>query len=657
MPFRKLLNILHRSKKSSTHFSEIDVTDAYTYIPLQPEQIRLVVIPPQANFDQLVVDISVEQLDSTNNYNAVSYCWGSHEKPHSIICRNVTSRFRDSPLYDPKSKGYISVGRLPVTENLYQMLREFGRPDSYGIFWIDAICVNQADVLEKTAQVSMMHRIYSNAAATVLYAGHSDDSTVKAFQCARLLRELKDVESNELTRVFRQGYSGFITPDGEEFDSALLEAFSSLICRDWFKRAWIMQEIVMSPRRTLFCGKISISWDEIFEACKVIMKNPALNLLANYPGQPECNRIVNSHGWWEIWIHLNRVNSGLPPPEGMTREEMEKQSASALAFLTVLIVGRDLMASDPRDKVFALSNIVFGYSRKQMPKIDYSISAAEVYTRTSIGLGTHHPGLQFLNCVQFPADTPNLPSWVADWSQPWQTEVLGFRDLKAGGEASYNADFPEIPTPFSLPLHLTCKGMVLMAISATSPRLQSDNDLMRLQIDTRLQDNYPATSEKYCKVITNIIGLNVSKIAEISVETHEGAFWSYKKTFSLNFVSKNSGNISSKPQSPSSLGDQTENANLYEMRKRMEDVAIFEGPFLRNRQFMISDLGFLGIIPPAAKPEDSIGLFLGATTPFVIRKKENGSYTLIGECYVYGIMNGEAIDDAPAESIQKIVLE
>jgi hypothetical protein len=89
----------------------------------------------------------------------------------------------------------------------------------------------------------------------------------------------------------------------------------------------------------------------------------------------------------------------------------------------------------------------------------------------------------------------------------------------------------------------------------------------------------------------------------------------------------------------------------------MEDVAIFEGPFLRNRQFMISDLGFLGIIPPAAKPEDSIGLFLGATTPFVIRKKENGSYTLIGECYVYGIMNGEAIDDAPAESIQKIVLE
>jgi hypothetical protein len=36
-----------------------------------------------------------------------------------------------------------------------------------------------------------------------------------------------------------------------------------------------------------------------------------------------------------------------------------------------------------------------------------------------------------------------------------------------------------------------------------------------------------------------------------------------------------------------------------------------------------------------------ICLFFGLATPFIIRKEENG-YIVIGDCYIQGLMNGEA---------------
>jgi hypothetical protein len=52
-----------------------------------------------------------------------------------------------------------------------------------------------------------------------------------------------------------------------------------------------------------------------------------------------------------------------------------------------------------------------------------------------------------------------------------------------------------------------------------------------------------------------------------------------------------------------------------------------------------------------------VGIVLGAETPFVFRAsegKERG-YTLVGECYVHGIMDGEVLVDPTKESVDFIV--
>jgi hypothetical protein len=88
-------------------------------------------------------------LDSNQVYDALSYMW-YNSKPFSNI------------LLEGKP--------LPIAENLSNALRHL-RPPQQGIdstqaplrIWIDAICINQDDVKERNAQVSVMRTIYSNS--------------------------------------------------------------------------------------------------------------------------------------------------------------------------------------------------------------------------------------------------------------------------------------------------------------------------------------------------------------------------------------------------------------------------------------------------------------------------------------------------------------
>jgi hypothetical protein len=64
--------------------------------------------------------------------------------------------------------------------------------------------------------------------------------------------------------------------------------------------------------------------------------------------------------------------------------------------------------------------------------------------------------------------------------------------------------------------------------------------------------------------------------------------------------------------------------------------------FCLGRKFLITKTGSIGLAPPEAKPGDNVAVLVGAPTPHVLRK-QGDHYKLIGECYVHGIMGGEAL--------------
>src|SRR5204862_7846904 len=63
-----------------------------------------------------------------------------------------------------------------------------------------------------------------------------------------------------------------------------------------------------------------------------------------------------------------------------------------------------------------------------------------------------------------------------------------------------------------------------------------------------------------------------------------------------------------------------------------------------NRGLMTTKKGYLGYVPRHSRAGDQIFVLMGCDAPLVLRPLGNETYQLVGECYLHGVMYGEAID-------------
>jgi hypothetical protein len=64
---------------------------------------------------------------------------------------------------------------------------------------------------------------------------------------------------------------------------------------------------------------------------------------------------------------------------------------------------------------------------------------------------------------------------------------------------------------------------------------------------------------------------------------------------------------------------------------------------LHNFRPFISKKGYIGMAPEFANPGDAICIIFGAIAPYILRRHPDKRYELMGETYVHGIMDGEAM--------------
>jgi hypothetical protein len=53
----------------------------------------------------------------------------------------------------------------------------------------------------------------------------------------------------------------------------------------------------------------------------------------------------------------------------------------------------------------------------------------------------------------------------------------------------------------------------------------------------------------------------------------------------------------------------------------------------------------MSLAPESAKVGGLVFLLMGGNVPFVLRPAEGSTWTLVGHCYIHGIMDGEAFDE------------
>lgn len=175
------------------------------------------------------------------SYEALSWRWGNESTDEYAIII--------------KTKDGERKKRVSYTLGLaLKYLRYKTKPR---MIWIDALCINQANFDERSSQVAMMDRLYTGASQICVWLGQDDSDSRKA------IKFIKD-EINEL-RDFDK-----LCKNSQHAEK--WRALLGLMQRDWFSRRWVVQELALARKATVYCGPDQIEWRELAIAIELFVE-------------------------------------------------------------------------------------------------------------------------------------------------------------------------------------------------------------------------------------------------------------------------------------------------------------------------------------------------------------------------------------------------
>lgn len=328
-------------------------------------------------------------LQEAPAYWALSYCWGDPIDPPFITCNGLD---------------------IPVTANLHDALRQLAKRGHSLPLWIDAICINQADPLEKASQVKMMGEVYRNAQKVVIWLGPAVDDGATEQLAIELCREFSTHKAPEPTLApgheKDEGDKPDITDRLPEFN-----ALSNILARPWWKRIWVVQELALARDAQVLCGDSVIDWDVFSQG------------LVNFIGVLDPHHVDFPPRYLHHARALFELRAEFGERGSLARVESRRR------LVTLLHQFRLSHATDPRDKVYALLGLA-GHGPGQ-PNIDVKYTGdpndarqiTTCYTEAAFEVIKASRSLDILQLCGgphepkgSPRELDTLPSWAPDLS-------------------------------------------------------------------------------------------------------------------------------------------------------------------------------------------------------------------------------------------------
>jgi hypothetical protein len=162
------------------------MTEIKIYRTLNPctQSIRLIEIQPGSK--QVTCKLHPFDLSNPPAYIALSYTWGPPFPTAEILIDDQPFIIRED-----LSLALRAIRRLVDEYNCKSedaggfRYEEGTNPSTWKYFWIDAISINQNDVLERNHQVNLMSKIFSQASLVISWLGEDGEDS-------RLAREFFD---------------------------------------------------------------------------------------------------------------------------------------------------------------------------------------------------------------------------------------------------------------------------------------------------------------------------------------------------------------------------------------------------------------------------------------------------------------------------------
>lgn len=232
----------------------------FEYSPLKSGEIRLL-IPESGDPRGLTWKLKTVQLLSKKgkgkagaprDYDALSYTWGKREEGESKITCNGRTLMVWKNLYSA----------LPF---LAKRLRQAGSPPR-GI-WIDAVCINQSDEKEKSAQIDRMAEVYRFARQVVVWLGPGcgKDHNDAAIAFLPLLAQVGEAAFRYYMDSHQPepDFSGSAMP---EASSPIWQVLSDIMFHDWYTRMWVVQELAMARSAVALIGDSTLDFDILWNS-------------------------------------------------------------------------------------------------------------------------------------------------------------------------------------------------------------------------------------------------------------------------------------------------------------------------------------------------------------------------------------------------------
>ncbi|KAL2268774.1 hypothetical protein VTJ83DRAFT_3620 [Remersonia thermophila] len=394
--------------------------------------------------DPIYAELTTVSLLDRPAYTALSYTWGSPEaKQYTIFLNGQRFRVRSNLYSILRHLRWRGIGTKKAPADLQDSTDQLQRMP----LWIDAVCINQDDVLERNSQVMLMGGLYRDASAVLSWLDNIlPESTVKGLAKVRSFARTWTVLSAYLgdakEKAGRKGRADK-SDDGESPDSGVLKEietwwrsvgcrFHDLIdvfCVPYWERVWIVQEVVLaSPASHVYMAGTGDRDERITEAELDAASNCMLALFGhgdftkvlqlNLPFIDAHQLSKDTVGW---------ARHGILDEMTMRRDMSDIQRGLVTpGWMFVLHVASSRQCSEPRDAVYGLLHIIPpSPAERGTINPDYQRPVRDVYIdwalraireRQDLGI-LAYAGTGFASCqtpISHPRSDLDLPSWVPD---------------------------------------------------------------------------------------------------------------------------------------------------------------------------------------------------------------------------------------------------
>ena len=584
---------------------------------------RAVNVEPGTGDDAIECNLATSSLGENPSYIALSYCWDVPQPQIPIICNGK---------------------KILIRYNLHSALRCMRLPGEPRAVWADAVCINQENLEERARQVGLMKDIFQTADEVVVWLGEEADDSAVGMQAAQDLADagreyLKQRSTLENLShddpLVAATFYGF----KRRSEYPRFNALSKIIDRNWFSRTWVIQEVAVAAKITVYCGAASMSWEDFMNAATL------QNQLDLYTTEHDRNT----------------------PPLILKNTRINHEAGVYQDLLTVMYRHRLFDATDPRDKIYGLGGLAGDpLAKKFMATVDYTLDKFDLYRQVATGMLKEHSDL---NVLSIPPGlerehASGLPSWAPDWRTTRQTPCVGLVNAddiykiryKASGDSKKTVQFDET----GLILGLECCWVDTIEavgnVMVVDDLPQGYAGVLRIakvsymldewRIVTRALEgvNYPTSEPVLDAFIQTLVGgpphLEMEFMREqYSILDRQARLLRWMRRLRRAFPARAETTLVRLLQ------------KLFKVPK--SNIAFAFGVSscpLADRTVFRTKKGYIGLGSIRAGPGDLIAIPKGGKVPLVLRPY-GSKWQMRGDCYVHGVMYGEAFSENEAETV------